>query len=176
MTDITVEAANFEHLTTLRSVLETAIRSPVDGTIYHDEIDEVLASVEASIRGESDRQYLVAVAAGRGTVGLMGICPLLVNNPMYDFARTSKPAELINAYTDTSVRRLGVGSALLAGIETLAREAKYRELILNSGPRFRETGWPFWHDKFGPEVGGLLNRYGRGNHAPVWHKLLVGEV
>jgi RimJ/RimL family protein N-acetyltransferase len=48
-----------------------------------------------------------------------------------------------------------------------ARRKRATELIVNSGPRYRESGWPFWDKKFGPARAMAFGYYD-GYDANVW--------
>jgi len=92
---------------------------------------------------------------------------------MAPFASTARPVEMINAYVDSLHRQgRGVGTALVRELERLARASGYTEMMLNSGPRYRQSGWEFF-DRLGYERRGLAHDlYGEGQHAPVWNKFL----
>ena len=59
--------------------------------------------------------------------------------------------------------------------QALLDEAASREFsvaVVNSGPRYEKTGWPFWDRRLGRAVGKAVNLYGPGLDAPVWVKEL----
>lgn len=131
--------------------------------------------MSSSLAKGSEFQYLVAVTSDGEIVGLVGMRP--PGPEMLAFAVTEKPAEMINAYVDPRHRKGGgIGSFLVQELERLARAGGFTEMILNSGPRYRQSGWEFF-DRMGYQRRGLtLNLYGKGLHAPVWSKVLEGTT
>lgn len=91
---------------------------------------------------------------------------------MRAFASSANPAEIINAYVSASQRGRGIGSALLRGMEQTAKDEGYSELIVNSGPRYQLSGWPFWQRMYGEPVALAEDYYGPRFHAAVWRKSL----
>ena len=93
---------------------------------------------------------------------------------MGTFALTGTPTELINAFVRPDVRGGGgVGTALVSGLEKTARNLGKQEILLNSGPRYSESGWGFY-DKIGfDRVGVIVEYYGEGGNAQVWRKSLI---
>jgi hypothetical protein len=52
-----------------------------------------------------------------------------------------------------------------------ARSKGFTEIILDSGDRYSESGWPF-HDRQFPRRGIARHQYGVGFHAVVWGEIL----
>lgn len=177
----------------LRPILEQWIRNPEKTAPRMEDIDKTQETMRASLRGENNREYMVAFENNE-IVGVMGF---KVPNPeepsdgqkMLAFAMTDKPVEFINAYVDTSKRLgKGVGSALFIALEARTREKGFKEILVNSGPNFRKSGWAFWDEAMGgsrnksqtPDepyepihhVGWARGMYGPGRDAPVWRKVL----
>jgi len=49
----------------------------------------------------------------------------------------------------------------------------YTEIILNSGSRYKDTGWGIYDRLDGnSRVGMAVGYYGEDGDAPVWHKIL----
>ncbi|MEI6039844.1 MAG: GNAT family N-acetyltransferase [Candidatus Berkelbacteria bacterium] len=155
----------------IKSILETWIKDRITSSPLLDEVEETLQNMRASIDKSNSRVYLVAEEGGL-VVGVIGF-----KNPdqkMIAFARTSNPAELINAYVRIDERGgRGIGRALVDLLENEAIKQGFTEIILNSGPRFKETGWGFY-DKLPnyERIGIAENYYGQGADAPVWSKIL----
>ncbi len=173
----------------LRQILEHWIRNPEKTEPRLADIDKVQEVMRASVRGENTREYRVAIENDR-IVGVMGFKIPDPSEPddgqkMLEFATTDNPVEFINAYVDTS-RRLGkgVGKALFKALEERAREKRFKEILVNSGPNFKDSGWAFWDGIMGPNprprnlpadqlvnaVGWATDMYGPGIDAPVWRK------
>ena len=85
---------------------------------------------------------MAQIPVGR-VIGMMGL-----SNPkdvLIQFATTSSPIELVNAYVDRNYRAgQGVGTALVNRLIERVLEKGSTELLLDSGPRYKETGWGFW--------------------------------
>lgn len=161
-----------EDIPQLKPILETWIRNMVTHEIIREEVDKDLTSLEESLGGSNGRQYLVAQIHEGRLVGMIGLSPL--KKPLKQFATTEKPIELVNAYVDRNYRAgQGVGTALVKALREKAEEHGFTEILLDSGPRYRFTGWGFWDKQPGlRRVGVAKDLYGPGNDAPVWQRLL----
>lgn len=186
-----VRALTLPDVEKLRPILEQWIRNPEKTAPRLEDIDKTQETMRASLRGENSREYMVATENNK-VVGVMGLKVPSPEEPndgqkMLAFAMTDKPVEFINAYVDTSNRLgKGVGSALFKALEVRAREKGFKEILVNSGPNFKDSGWPFWDGIMGPNlrdkslppdklvnnVGFAKDMYGPGRNAPVWRKIL----
>ena len=165
------EAANLE---TLRPVLESAMQQPLAGEVFFDEVESVLTNVKDSISGLSSQSYLIAESQAGIALGMLGM--RVPNKTMRTFAVTANPAEIINAFVSSDQRGRGIGATLLRVMERMARNEGYNELVVNSGPRYRLSGWPFWSHMYGKPVALAEDYYGPHFHAAVWRKLLVEDA
>ena len=156
----------------LRPILETWLRFPtITGELLTEEVRETLEEIEKSLTHENDKQFFVAQSPDGTIAGMMGIQPL--REEMKVYALTRHPVEIINAYVHFDERKgKGIGRALVKAIEEETYNRGYEEVLLNSGPRYKETGWPFWNKTLGPSVGVLKDFYGPTFDAPVWRKVL----
>lgn len=161
-----------EDILQLKPILETWIRNMATHEIISEEVEEDLAFLEGSLDGSNGRQYLVAQTHEGKLVGVIGLSPL--KEPLRQFATTERPVELVNAYVDRNYRKgQGVGTALVRALRERAKEHGFTEILLDSGPRYRLTGWGFWDKQPGfRRVGVARDLYGTGNDAPVWQRLL----
>lgn len=161
-----------EDMPQLKPILESWIRNMLTHEIIPEEVGKDLAFLEGSLDGSNGRQYLVAKTHKGKLVGVIGLSP--VKEPLRQFASTEKPIELVNAYVDRNYRGgQGVGTALVRGLRERAAEQGFTEILLDSGPRYRFTGWGFWDKQPGfRRVGVAKDLYGLGNDAPVWQRLL----
>jgi ribosomal protein S18 acetylase RimI-like enzyme len=103
---------------------------------------------------------------------MMGLSPLKI--ALAKFSRTDKPIEIVNAYVHRDYREgQGIGTTLVNALTQRAISRGNTEMLLDSGPRYKNTGWGFWDRQPGFERVGLAkNLYGRGLDAPVWRKSL----
>lgn len=165
-----LQARDIPHL---RPILETWLRFPtITGELLNEEVDSTIQEIKKSLRHENNKQFFVAQSPDGTIAGMMGIQP--PDLAMQAFTRTLNPAEIINAYVHFDQRQgKGVGSALVAALEDESRKQGFEELVLNSGPRYKETGWPFWRKIYGEPVGILKDHYGPTFDAPVWRKSIA---
>ncbi len=167
-----VRAVQGDDLIKLKPILETWIKNRNTGEPIPEEVEEDLQFLRDSIKGQGNRTYLVAETTDNKVVGMIGLTS--PGQRMLEFATTSNPTELINAYVDKSRRGGGgVGTALVQALEKVARQRGFTEILLNSGPRYKNTGWGFYDKLSGFErVGIAVKMYGEGGDAPVWRKEL----
>ena len=156
----------------LKHILESWIKDRETQEPLPKEVSGIMDEMQKSLRGENDRTYLVAEAGSGEIVGTIGLKKPEARTR--GFAKTQNPAELINAYVAVDQRRgKGVGRALVQGLEAEARRQEYTEIVLNSGPRYKDTGWGFYDRLPNYErVGVAQDLYGKGIDAPVWSKTL----
>ncbi len=154
----------------LHDALTDSIRSPITGEVFNGEVEGVKRQVQRAKDGEGERYYAVAETSGGVVLGSMGLSPL--DEAMREFVTTTNPIEIVNAYTSHDSRRTGTGRLLVRHLEEIARERGHTEVLLNSGPRYMRSGWPFWKKIYGEPVGQLDDFYGQGFHAKVWQSIL----
>ena len=96
-----------------------------------------------------------------------------VTEEVAKLSQTDRPVELFNLYVAAGKNRgKGVGSALFGAVMDSARAQGYTEVLLNSGPRYKESGWGFYEKVIGPPAGIMKDYYGEGFDAMVWRKEL----
>jgi len=162
-------------LAALRPILESWIRDRKTKELLSHEVENVLEAVRRSLTDESSQTRYLIAEEDQKILGMIGIRPLLDERIKF-YAKTKNPAEGINAYVDSSNRAgRGVGRALGVKLEEFARTLGYEEIILNSGPRYKETAWGFYNKLLGEPVGVIKNMYGEGGDAPVWRKVLESK-
>lgn len=65
----------------------------------------------------------------------------------------------------------GVGTALINANQNLARSMGKKEILLESGPRHTNSGYPFYDKQHGfRRVGIIKDFYGPGADTVVWQK------
>ena len=168
---ITQRGVEQEDIPQIRKILSEWIKDPLTGEILIGEIDEVLLKISDSVSAPGDREYIVAEDESGNILGLMGLRE--PEDALLKLATTANPIELVNAYVSSDKKGQGIGKLLLEKIQEIAKNNGHTEIILNSGPRYRESAWSFYDKQFGNRIGELKDYYGPGLSAPVWHKVLA---
>lgn len=154
----------------LKPILESWIRDRNSGDLLSDEVASVMKAIEDSVQGQNSKKYVVAEDGKGILVGVMGM-----NAPgedMQPYTATNSPVEFINAFVSATQRGTGTGKLLAKELEGIAVSAGHTEIIVNSGPRYKDTGWAFWNSLYGEPVAIQRDLYGPGGDAPVWRKAL----
>lgn len=161
-------------LDALQPILERWIVDRDTGIPRPDEVREDLDLMRASVDGSNGYQYFVAEENGQ-VVGVIGMRQPPEKLLELGFLHTNNPIELVNAYvTPEQKGGKGVGRALVSRLEDEATQQGYTEIVLNSGPRYENTGWGFYDKLAGYErVGVAMGYYGEGGDAPVWKRDLT---
>lgn len=154
-------------LGSVRGILESWIRDSETGEVLGEEVDQYIDEMKTSLLGETGRSFFVAEEAGR-TIGVVGL-RTPPQEALAPFIRTEKPVELIRLYVDKDERQgRGVGKALVRRLIAEAESRGATEVILESGPRNKDTAWDFYDKLFDGRKGVIKDKYGPGNDAPVW--------
>ena len=130
----------------------------------------VIKAIEDSLQGLNGKKYVIAKDSKGTLVGAMGMTT--PGKDMLPYTATNRPIEFINAYVSATQRGTGTGKLLAKALENMAISAGYTEIIVNSGPRYKDTGWAFWNSMYGEPVTIQKDLYGPGGDAPVWRKSL----
>lgn len=162
-----------EDLPYLRHILEMWVKDSETHELIKEEVEEDLQHLRDSLLPGSSERYFVAENPNGRIVGMMG----LRFEPKPEVAqhkRTDKPMELIRAYVDKDFRGgKGVGTSLIMKIEKETKRRGGTEVMLDSGPRYKESGHGFY-DKMGyTRVAVNKDFYGPGGDATVFSKVLV---
>ena len=158
----------------LKPILETWIVDRDTGEPLPLEVEGYLRRMGNSIYDSNGYSYIVAINEDGEAIGVMGI--RAPEEKMMEYASTSYPSELVNAYVSQDyIKKKGIGRALVNALVELATVMGHTEIILNSGPRY-EDSWAFYDNVFGPRVNTAIGMYpdknGEGGDAPIWRKLL----
>jgi GNAT superfamily N-acetyltransferase len=164
-------ATALDNVEQLRNLLETSVVNPITNEVLFDEVEEILSSVEACRQSKSERYYAVAITSGKQALGLMGLQK--PSESMLTYTRSDYPAEIINAYVLSAERGAGVGHSLLNHLEEKARELGHTEVVVNSGPRYMFSGWPFWRRMYSEPSAIAKDYYGPRFDAMIWRKSLT---
>ncbi len=152
----------------LKPILENWIRDRHTGELLADEVASVMKAIDESVQGQNGKKYVVAEDSKGNVVGVMGMTT--PGEDMRPYTTTSSPIEFINAYVNPVQRGTGIGKLLAKELEDRAISAGYTEVIVNSGPRYKDTGWSFWSSLYGEPIAVQKDLYGPGGDAPVWRK------
>jgi GNAT superfamily N-acetyltransferase len=87
------------------------------------------------------------------------------------FAETDKPAEIKILYVDSNQQTKGVGRSLVSFIESEAVRRGYKELIVRSALRYKNTAWGFYKKMGYKETAELLTN--EKEPMQVFEKILV---
>jgi len=156
-----------DDLEDVKLVLENWLRNMLTGEILADEVSSDLKWMEDSLKGVNDKIFVVAEDKGR-VIGVMGLSE--PDKRMIPLTQTSSPVELITAYVAREHKGRGVGKALIRNLESKAKEMGHTEIILNSGIRYRRSGWGFY-DKVDYDKAGTIENYYDGRWpTQVWRK------
>lgn len=155
----------------IQLILEHWVVDSDTGKPLPNEVDEDISLMRESIKVDTERHYFVAVQEAE-IIGVIGFKK--PDERLLQFAKTSNPAELVNAYVSPKYRKgKGVGKALVACLEAEVEKRGYSEILINSGPRYKDTGWGFYDKLPGyNRVGISEEHYGKNGDAPVWQKIL----
>src|SRR5262249_40731551 len=64
-------------------------------------------------------------------------------------ADTDRGVEIVHAFVAPQHHHRGIAKVLVDAVERRARSRGLCELVVRSGPRYRESGWPFWTARYG---------------------------
>ncbi|OQA04829.1 MAG: acetyltransferase [bacterium ADurb.Bin400] len=110
--------------------------------------------------------YFVAIENDR-IIGIMGTQRL--DDEVQQFSSNPEQAlEIISAFVSREARGRGIGKSLIGAIELEAKQLGYKEIIIWSGPKYKETGWYFYDSLPGVKRVGFVG----SEDFPVWKKNL----
>lgn len=163
----TVRAAKAEDAEAIGSILRDWVRDPADGQVIEPEVAEILQTLTDSLEGKNQDKFLVATDLEDKPIGMARLSP--VSEEVLQFAQTARPVELFNLYVAAGQNfGKGVGTTLMNAVKAQAKADGMTEVLLNSGPRYKESGWGFYEKTIGPAAGVLKDHYGPGYDAMVW--------
>jgi len=141
------------------------------GVIAYDEVEGDMETLRESLKEGSDKKMFVAQTADGKVIGMMGV-KLHPKKELLRFAKTDDPCELIVAYVHPDYRKgQSVGTALITASQDFARAQGKKEILLESGPRNIETGYPFYDRQPGfQRVGKINDFYGPELDTVVWQR------
>lgn len=135
-----------------------------------EDVDHTIDAINSGVNGSTSLHYFVAVKSNGEVCGVMGMTGENINAELYDVGEL--PIELVNAYVKPNLKGSGIGSALANKLELTAIEQGNTKLIIVSGSRNREFGYPFWEKRYGKPARLDKEYWGLGNERVVWTKQL----
>ena len=129
------------------------------------DVDVRISLIEDALAGSRpDCEFVVAEAGG-----IIGVAGLQSSNIDAALASPDERAvEVITAYVRHAHRGTGVGRALLDALENRSRELGFTVLLVVSGSRNRESGYPFWRRRYGEPMRWDDDYFGPGEERVVW--------
>lgn len=101
---------------------------------------------------EFNLQFWVA-KEDKNVVGIGGLCDPLPK--ILKFAKTEKPGELKILHLDNEYRGKGIGKMFIQFLQQKAKESGYKELLIRSAAKYKETAYRFY-EKMGYEKVGAV--------------------
>jgi L-amino acid N-acyltransferase YncA len=167
-----VRGVRADDLDDVREILSNWLLDADTGLALADEIDERVELVREALTRETPRRYLVAESEG-AVVGIIGLQSNNIDPEL--FSPSERPVELITAYVRRNQCRVGIGRALADEAEALATAIGFTTLLVVSGSRNRESGYPFWRRRYGNHVRYDAEYFGAGQERVVWRVRLAPE-
>lgn len=167
--ELTIRKPKAKDLPSLQRILERWVIDDQTKERVTEDINDILDSVRRAIEAEAETRYRVAEIK-ETVIGMVGLRPL-TEPKILPFATTNAPFAIVHFYVSASYNKgKGVGRRLLLEMQKIAREAGGKELLVNSGRWYKDTGWGFYDKMFGERVTVLKDFYGKNSDAPVWRK------
>jgi len=165
-TSVVVRPIEGRDLPAVEEILRDWLCSYSSAELAAPEVSRRIASITASTTGDTESRFLVAEDDTGGVVGIMGLQTSDIAPEL--FTAHERPAELTTAYLRRDLRGTGVGRALADRIEALAVEMGFTTLLIVSGARNRETGYPFWQRRYGDPIRRDDDYWAPGAERVVW--------
>ncbi len=131
-----------------------------------DEVARRIDLIRNSLTGETPCRFVVAEDDDGGIAGIMGLQSSDIAPEL--FGPDERPVELITAYLRRDRRGAGIGRALAEHVEAMAVEMGFTTLLVVSGSRNRESGYPFWRRRYGDPVRRDEDYWAPGAERVVW--------
>jgi GNAT superfamily N-acetyltransferase len=129
-----------------------------------------LETVRTAIDGAPSRWCLVAEESSGHIVGVAGLQADGIEPEIG--AGAVNPVEAVIVYVERSLVGRGIGRALMTQVEALATEQGFTDLLVVSGSRHRESGYPFWRHRYDEPFLRQPDRWGPGEELVAWrHRL-----
>ncbi|MEI6144368.1 MAG: GNAT family N-acetyltransferase [Candidatus Berkelbacteria bacterium] len=140
------------------------------GEFREDELVEDMELMKNSLSSDNERKYYVATTNDK-VIGVVGMQP--VYHKLEKFVQGKDSVEVINLYVDKNSQGLGVGKALMTEIEEASKSFGHDEILLWSGPRFKDTAWGFYDHLEGWSRAGIVKTVEGYGDFPAWRKKVI---
>ena len=138
--------------------------------VEEDEVEKYIERIKNEIEGKTEFNiHFWVVKDNDEVVGVTGLCDPLPN--ILKFAKTKYPGELKILYLDPNSRGKGIGRKLLVFIENEARKQGYKEILIRSAKRFRDTAYGFY-ERMGYSKVGMITSESNSEQMQVFEKKL----
>ncbi len=165
----TVEPARDSDVSQIEKVLGMWIVHPATRAPNENEIGEILGRlIEGITNGRNN--FFVARGSDGNVVGVLEIEE--VSSDLIEFSLTGNALEVQNIYVDNALRGSGIGKLLILKAEEEAGRLGKKEVLLKSGPLFKNTSWKFYEANGFEKPGMIKDFSGKGEDAQVFRKLL----
>lgn len=132
--------------------------------------DSYIARIKNEITGITEFNLHFWVAKeNKKVVGVTGLCDPLPK--ILEFSKTDKPGELKILYLDPKSRGKGIGKKLLKFVESEAKRQGYKEILIRSAERFRDTAYGFY-EKMGYSKVGIVTSENSSEPMQVFERTL----
>jgi ribosomal protein S18 acetylase RimI-like enzyme len=168
--NIIIQAFENDDFKEVMDMLKVFFKEFVDAEAVKLKASSIVDSMQDSLNNQN-KYYLTAKKNNR-IIGIIGIQKQL-DTAMHKLKQTDRPVEIKNFFIQKAERGIGIGTMLVDKIKIQAKQSNYTEIILNSGPRYKNSGWGFYDQLIDfKRVGVIKNYYGDGIDAQVWSCIL----
>jgi L-amino acid N-acyltransferase YncA len=137
--------------------------SEEDISYFTKKIEDAISKTEASL--QSDYYCLVAENEKGKIIGILGLRK--PHHKLLPFTTTTNAMEIYSLFA--LERNMGVGRALVHTLKNTAAIKKYKEIIVLSANRWKES-WPFYDALSFERIGTLAES--NGKYSQLWHILI----
>lgn len=150
-------------LVTIKKILEYWT-DPKDTEIYLNRIaNEINGKTEFNL-------HFWVVRSENIVVGLEGLCDPLPS--ILNIAKTNRPGELKILHLNNDYRGKGIGKKFIGFLEIKAKEFGYKEMLIRSASKYKDTAYGFYEKMGYKNVGQIFNQTDP-NPMQVFEKLLL---
>lgn len=138
--------------------------------VEKEEAEKYIGRIENEIKGKTEfNLHFWIIKEDQKVVGVTGLCDPLPK--ILEFAKTKNPGELKILYLESNSRGKGIGRKLLEFIENEANNKCYKEILIRSAERFRDTAYGFY-EKMGYSKVGVVTSENNSEPMQVFEKKL----